>query len=414
MVRWGGLKLRTSKADLVTVGTALEVCKHLGLPAGTLSSLETINSTSPAAVAMAPPLATELPLPTPSSSTPARWDLAILLRTAVLAVNQPAFCVLLMLEPAWASLCITLATVLCRVNPRPPAPTPAATHAGLLFPVNLPECKVPHEDLFARYGLKEHNKPALEDGPLGAQIEAMRAWCMRPVQLDRRCKPINMRTWSNIKDGISLYLGYLFKHESVASPKLEHFMSPLQYTQFMAFLLARGTQPTHQQQQVGHARKVVEYLCSQADNPLQALQQRAQFLQWFSTLNQQLGTQGSCGQKRDVGILMEQGKWVEAKEYLVLVEKAKAKAKQELQDGSLGLDAARLLHDALLLSCMLGHLPPVRLFTLRTSTHPEYQGVCLDPACEAGEACMGNSFLWVDEARTQLKVHWSHHKNSRR
>ena len=314
------------------------------------------------------------------------------------------------------SVRLTLAICANRVNPNPPASGPANTaQLGLLLPMNLPECKVPQQSLYARYGLKEHNKPALEGGPLGAQIAAMGDWCMRPVQLNRSSLPIIMRTWSNIKDGISSYLGYLCKHEGVSNPKLEHFLSPMHYSKFIAFLLARGTQSIHQQQQIGHARKVVEYLSSQAVATVQAEQHKTQLLDWFAKLSQQLGTQGSYGHKRDVGILIQQGKWVDAREYLVLVEKAKAKASQELQEGTVGCPAtARLLHDALLMSCMLGHLPPVRLFTLRTSTHPDHQGGCLDSACGARHACMGNTFLWVNEDKTQLKVHWTHHKNSTR
>ena len=72
MVRWGGLKPRSSKADLVSVETALEVCKQLALPDGTVTSLEAITSTSAAAMALAPALALELPLPAPTSSTAPR------------------------------------------------------------------------------------------------------------------------------------------------------------------------------------------------------------------------------------------------------------------------------------------------------------------------------------------------------
>ena len=73
MVRWGGLKLRTSQAALLSVQTAVQVCKQLALDDAIMCSLEAITSTSPAAVALAPPAANQPTLLGPSSSTPARY-----------------------------------------------------------------------------------------------------------------------------------------------------------------------------------------------------------------------------------------------------------------------------------------------------------------------------------------------------
>jgi hypothetical protein len=186
----------------------------------------------------------------------------------------------------------------CRGVAGPEEPdTQPHRQAEVLFPVHLPECKLAEADLHARYGLKEHSKEALVQAPLGPQLTIMREWCMRKVQMDRRGGAVNLRTWENIMEGVSGYLGYLKKHEDVAHPQLQHFMSPFHYSKFMAFLLARGTRPIHQQQHIGHARKVVEHMCSQAANPYEGQQQRLKLLQWYSTLHAQLSGD-SCGHKR--------------------------------------------------------------------------------------------------------------------
>ena len=41
---------------------------------------------------------------------------------------------------------------------------------------------------------------------------------------------------------------------------------------------------------------------------------------------------------------------------------------------ALSAEAARVVHDAALLCSMLGHLPLITLYVLRTSAHPNYSG----------------------------------------
>ena len=100
---------------------------------------------------------------------------------------------------------------------------------------------------------------------------------------------------------------------------------------------------------------------------------------------------------------MQQGKWV------ALSETARLAAREQLPQpvAALSAEAARILHDAALLCSMLGHLPPVRLYVLITSGHPDYSGRCQDEACLSPGTCPGNRLTWVDTVeRSKLKVQW--------
>ncbi len=140
---------------------------------------------------------------------------------------------------------------------------------------------------------------------------------------------------------------------------------------------------------------------------------RQQLLSWYSSLNKQVGT---VSKKMDPGLLMQQGKWVDARKFVALSEQARLAALEQLPQpvAAMSAEAARAVHDAALLCSMLGHLPPVRLHVLRTSAHPDYSGPCQDEACPSPGTCLGNRFTWVDTVeRRKLKVQWEHHKNAR-
>ena len=115
---------------------------------------------------------------------------------------------------------------------------------------------------------------------------------------------------------------------------------------------------------------------------------------------------------------MQQGKWVNAQEFVALPEKARLAALEQLPQpvAALSAEAARVVHDAALLCSMLGHLPPVRLYILRTSAHPDYSGPCQDEACLSPGTCPNNRFTLVDTAersKLNIRIQWEHHKNVR-
>lgn len=371
MKRLGSVKARAAKAGLVLLSAVIQLCqKHL-LPDCTIQSLEAITTASHA-FETAPSVA--IAAPTVAHNTAHEEDIG-----GYMPKHK--------------------------------------TQAKQLLPVHLPACDLDVGERHSRYGLRDHMPAMLTEGPLATQLRAMQTWCMTTVQLDRKGRAISMRTWQNICEGISNFMGYLHKHGHVTQPLLHNFMTPLHYAAFMSFLRWRGTSAVHQQQQIGVARKVVEFMCSQGQDSLGNQQQRGSMLEWLSRLNKQLG-KGTCAGKRDIGMLQEQGKWVHARQYLQLVEQAKQLAMQHITnmgEGAVTMGAARAVHDAALLSCMLGHLPPVRIYVLRTSVTPDYEGKCLEEGCVHGGQCHGNKVSWVDaQDKAALRVHWPHHKNNSR
>ena len=133
---------------------------------------------------------------------------------------------------------------------QPGSPQPQPAPPLLLLPKHLPACTVAASQLHDRYGLRECSPTMLLHGPLADQLEAMKSWCTRPVQLDRPGRPLNPRTWRNLLDGMTLYLGFLHKHQGLTQPMLEEYLSPSSFSQFMAFQLARSCGAVHVGRQV--------------------------------------------------------------------------------------------------------------------------------------------------------------------
>ena len=200
LTRLGSIKPRAPKALLVSRSTAVRACGRLSLHNTVVSSLGGVCADTPA------------------------LDMA--------ALQPPA-------PAAGGGQAGSTATPQSQ-----PAPPP------LLLPKHLPACTVAASQLHDRYGLRECSPTMLLHGPLADQLEAMQSWCTRPVQLDRPGRPLNPRTWRNLLDGMTLYLGFLHKHQGLTQPMLEEYLSPTSFSQFMAFQLARSCGAIHVGRQV--------------------------------------------------------------------------------------------------------------------------------------------------------------------
>ena len=69
----------------------------------------------------------------------------------------------------------------------------------------------------------------------------------------------------------------------------------------------------------------------------------------------------------------------------------------------------RQLHDATLLCCMFGWLPPMRSSTLISLQFPDQPHACLQDTC----SCAGN-YLHSSRSPGQLDARWYHHKTARK
>ena len=74
------------------------------------------------------------------------------------------------------------------------------------------------------------------------------------------------------------------------------------------------------------------------------------------------------------------------------------------------MDSIRGIHDATMLMCMFGWVPPMRVSMLITLLKPYLQHQCLQPNC----SCQGNFLYYQSASQQQLGVSWHHHKTARK
>ena len=114
--------------------------------------------------------------------------------------------------------------------------------------------------------------------------------------------------------------------------------------------------------------------------------------------------------KPKVAELLEQGKWMHAKDLVQVILAAKDKVLAAVKTQSLNPNTAKDLHDLALASTMFGYLPPTRLACLATLQHPQYKGPCLDTYCKQPN-CVGNKLKVLNTNPLSLQLYLPHHKN---
>ena len=96
---------------------------------------------------------------------------------------------------------------------------------------------------------------------------------------------------------------------------------------------------------------------------------------------------------------------------LLIIFKDSAWAAYQADMAQLGharLDSIRGIHDATMLCCLFGWVPPMRVSMLISLLKPDLKHECLQQNCN----CAGN-FLHY-QSKTQLGVSWHHHKTARK
>ena len=105
--------------------------------------------------------------------------------------------------------------------------------------------------------------------------------------------------------------------------------------------------------------------------------------------------------------MLSEGKWISAQELVRLIHTHIQGVLQKLpSSGQLSPTLARSLHDASLLGCMFGYIPPCRLTCLRTMQTPHARG-CHTEDCQK-EACRGNRLELSTDGK--LSMVFSHYK----
>ena len=292
------------------------------------------------------------------------------------------------------------------ISPTLAPPQPAA------LPTGLPVCSVPADKLHKRCGLLTVCPRALTDPSLSGQLRAFTDWSTAPVQLNRQgYGPVSTRTLENQMEHIYLFLGYAYQHLGYRQPMLDSFANCDALACYASFMLAKKASINTMSNNLSTARKVAQWLRAHAE-PSRAAELKG-VLSWMEDLKLNL-VRAVPRKRKDPVTLQEQAQWASAAEVLQLVNMlAEASQSPAVQQNHTPANA-RTVHDACLLACMFGYMPPLRLFCLRTLALPSHplppQGRCLDPDC-SDEQCLGNRLMFVGK---QLKVHLSHHKNVKR
>ena len=94
----------------------------------------------------------------------------------------------------------------------------------------------------ATAALSPKQLPWLAPSPLHSCVTGMASGSAAP--------PLNPQTWRNLLDYMTLYLGFLHKHQGLTQPMLKEYLSPTSFSQFMAFQLARSCGAVHVGRQV--------------------------------------------------------------------------------------------------------------------------------------------------------------------
>ena len=161
------------------------------------------------------------------------------------------------------------------------------------------------------------------------------------------------------------------------------------------------------------AKNVADYFMAKVDaeqsgsHPAQK-GQLIQYQNWLQALRSQV-----CEYLPQCGYTLSDPALIEATDLLKLLIAFKdsswaAYQADMTQYGHARCDSIRDLHDATMLCCMFGWLPPMRVSMLITLLMPHVKHQCLQPNC----TCTGN-FL-SHQSTSQLAVNWHHHKTARK
>ena len=252
-------------------------------------------------------------------------------------------------------------------------------------------------------------KKCKEAEPFRGEMASFAAWATQPIQLDReRYKAAGSRTWENQSTHIHLFLGFLHHHQGIAWPTMACFKDAKLYAAYIAFHHKKEASISSFTNQISTAHKVLTWFKTTA-TATETLELQ-QLGDWLSNVRTQL--QGSMARRRlDPVELEQEDRWMPAEEVVVLLDSFRLEVLSRVpQEGLCNPHTARLLHDAVLSSCMFGYLPPIRLSCIRSLQSPGTAAMqCLHPDCKEGQRCKGNRLEWRGDL---LWICLPHHKNA--
>ena len=104
---------------------------------------------------------------------------------------------------------------------QPPELTPLNPAPSQSLPLTLPPCLLSSQQLSQRYGLLSSAKHLISQFPLKQEMQELKAWSQRSIQLDRDGVAIRARTWEGVEKVIYLYLGFIHAFPQHSDPPSE-------------------------------------------------------------------------------------------------------------------------------------------------------------------------------------------------
>ena len=233
----------------------------------------------------------------------------------------------------------------------------------------------------------------------------------RPVDLRQQ----SSKTWESQQKRVHEYLGYLYHHKSVSRPNITNYLDTHDFMSFLDFLKCRGVDKAGHTKAVHAAVRVVSFLKTQPTSDSSSVKEALKLLKDMGT---QLGQNMVPKPKsREPEQLKEDGRWMDAPELMTRVEAVRLAALANVTKMKAGVitkgDAAKHVHNALLVTMCFGYMPPLRHNSvLLTLTAPPHLG-CVHPDCQhKASGCLGNRVFrhhttgtwWIDVP---------HHKNTK-
>lgn len=249
-----------------------------------------------------------------------------------------------------------------------------------------------------------------ETMPLKAELLAFTQWCLNPLQLDREARHISITTMDEHFKAIARYCGFLQTTLSVSDDdmSLRLYTNQDYLCQYFSYLNTKIDNTQAFCNHVYRGVRVINYLqtIDGPDSPARAehLRRVGEWLHALSRTMKRAYPHGKLVRDHDAAppalpskldILMWQLSLKD--EALQPLAEAEAPACDAAGAAAAAVPVplskyqAQVMHDWVLSEMMCNHLPPVRLFGLRTVSAPFADGVyrCSDPDCKI-TGCRGN------------------------
>lgn len=253
---------------------------------------------------------------------------------------------------------------------------------------------------------------------LRQQINVFERWQTDPINLERGeryVRAVQSATAEKHETCILGYLGYVQSRYRVQFDQLSlnAYLEPDKFSQFIAYLKARGVQRGQLVKHVSIARKLADFLQS-GTAPASSIRQHVECLDaWLGRLEAQLNASMPMPLKRQLPEAPIVFRWVDR-----LVNEALRHVEADMAESdSVSWRAAWSTQRALIAALVTGrYIPPCRLDLIKGWVHPRYNGddSCTDPDCRSrqnGIKCGGNQIQVVEreeaeEVRDYLNFDW--------